>query len=159
MALPGDYIKEFVHCIKDGDVQIQPAGVDLTVWKVFSFESHASIGFSKRKLAEVVEIPPTEGAWFLKPGVYKVVFNEIVKVPDDAVGLCFPRSSLLRSGILFACTVWDPGYVGRGEGMLAVFNPYGLELEVNARVAQLIFIRLIEKPSKVYGGIYKGENL
>ncbi len=159
MALPDKVIMNFVCCVKDLNIQIQPAGVDLTVRKVFAFTSPAYIGFKERKLAETVELKPIDNIWHLEPGVYKVMFNEIVKVPDDVVGLCFPRSSLLRSGVIFTCTVWDPGYVGRGEGLLTVLNPQGLKLEVGARVAQLVFIKLAGKPSKVYEGVYKGENI
>ncbi|RLG76733.1 MAG: deoxyuridine 5'-triphosphate nucleotidohydrolase [Thermoprotei archaeon] len=159
MALPDKIIASFICCVKDLNIQIQPAGIDLTVRKMFSFASPAYIGFKDRRPAKVTELIPTNGVWRLKPGAYKVMFNEIVKVPDDVVGLCFPRSSLLRSGVLFTCTVWDPGYVGRGEGLLTVLNPHGLELEVGARVAQLVFIKLTEKPSKVYEGVYKGENM
>jgi len=159
MALPDKLIANFICCIRDSNIQVQPAGVDLTVRKVYAFTSPAYIGFKNRKLAEVTEIEPANGAWRLGPGAYKVMFNEVVKVPNDVVGLCFPRSSLLRSGVIFTCTVWDPGYVGRGEGLLTVLNPQGLELEVGARVAQLVFIKLMEKPSRVYEGVYKGENI
>ncbi|MCD6084096.1 MAG: deoxyuridine 5'-triphosphate nucleotidohydrolase [Desulfurococcales archaeon] len=159
MALPDKLIANFICCIKDSSIQVQPAGVDLTVCKVYAFTSPAYIGFKDRKLAGIREIEPVNGIWRLGPGAYKVMFNEVVKVPNDVVGLCFPRSSLLRSGVIFTCTVWDPGYVGRGEGLLTVLNPQGLELEVSARVAQLVFIKLMEKPSRVYEGAYKGENI
>ncbi len=159
MVLPGHRIAEFVTNYVLKDKQLQPAGVDLTVGKVFKFKSALTLGFDYRELPEVEEIAPRDGRWFLPQGAYKVMFNEVVKVPDSYVGLCFPRSTLLRSGTSLLCTVWDPGYYGRGEGLLTVFNPHGLILSQNARVAQIVFIELREKPVFTYRGTYLGENI
>ena len=69
-----------------------------------------------------------------------------------------PRSSLLRSGITMETAVWDPGYHGRSEAMLVVNNMHGAFLKKNAKIAQLIFIRLEEEAKELYDGVYKGEN-
>lgn len=159
MALPGYVARDYVESMLNEEVQIQPAGIDLRVQKVFRFISGARIGFSTKEISSVQEIPPENNSWFLDPGVYKVRFAEVVKVPENKVALCFPRSSLLRSGVDLRCTVWDPGYVGRGEGLLTVLNPNGLVLEVDARVAQLVFLELTSRPDRLYSGGYKGENL
>lgn len=158
IILGNDALK-FVKGLIDVNTQVQPVGVDLTVSKVFKFISSARLGFQTRELPSLEEIPPKDGGWFLSQGVYKVRFSEVVEVPEDVVAFCFPRSSLLRSGIQLTCTVWDPGYVGRGEALLQVFNPYGIFLEVYARVAQLVFFKLPKKVVKAYDGFYKGENL
>ncbi len=149
------FVKDFINV----ETQIQPVGVDLTVSKVFKFTGPARIGFHARELPSLEELLPENGGWFLNQGVYKIRFTEVVEVPEDVVALCFPRSSLLRSGLQLTCTVWDPGYVGRGEALLHVLNPYGVFLEVYARVAQLIFFKLPKKVVKAYSGFYKGENL
>jgi len=159
MAIPGIDAASFVKMLTDPNAQIQPAGVDLTVKQVYSIEGKLVLGVRKRILPRYVPIPGDEGMWSLTPGVYKVMFNEVVEVPSDSVALCFPRSTLLRSGVILMCTVWDPGYVGRGEALLHVINPNGLILERNARVAQLVFIKLVKPPHKTYQGTYLGENL
>jgi dUTP pyrophosphatase len=159
VALPDKELTKYVKELRDPEIQLQPAGVDLTVRKVMEFKTAGYVGFKDKSIPDVEEIQPRDGIWYLKQGVYKVMFNEIVSVPNDVVGLCFPRSSLLRSGVVFACTVWDPGYVGRGEGLLSVLNPHGFNLEVGARVAQLVFMKLLDKPTKIYSGVYKGENI
>jgi len=159
VVIPGHTAALNISGLRDEDVQIQPAGIDLTVQKVFTFLSGSRIGFRTKEISLVEEVEPEEGAWSLKPGAYKIRFNEVVKVPEDQVALCFPRSSLLRSGVELKCTVWDPGYFGRGEGLLTVYNPYGAVIEVSARVAQLVFFRLYERPVKVYEGTYLGENI
>jgi deoxycytidine triphosphate deaminase len=49
--------------------------------------------------------------------------------------------------------VWDAGFSGRGEFILSVENPKGIEIKQNARLAQLIFLNVNE--TEEYQGIYK----
>ncbi len=142
------------------DSQFQPAGVDITLNKVLSFSSPGNIDFdnSERKISKTSEVLFRDGWAELGEGAYKVIFNEYVKIPRDAAAFCFPRSSLLRSGITLECAVWDPGYEGRSEALLLVKNPHGARLKKNARIGQLVFARLSEPSASSYEGIYKGEN-
>lgn len=157
--ITGREILEYVRGLQDAEIQLQPAGIDLRVSQVFRFRSYGDVGFNERRLPEAEEIDPQDGWWVLKPGPYKIRFAEVVELPKDVMALCFPRSTLLRSGVVVVCTVWDPGYVGRGEALMHVVNPYGVKLGVNSRVAQLVLIKLAKPPEKIYEGFYKGENL
>ncbi len=142
----------------DKEVQEQQAGTDLTVRKVEEFSKAGGVDFdnTNREIAAGDEI--TAGK--LEGGrAYRVTYNEKISVPVDAVGLVFPRSSLMRNGCHLVTAVWDPGYEGRGQGLLQVLNPHGVVLEENARVGQIIFIQLEEKVEKGYDGNYQGENL
>ncbi|HDD25536.1 MAG TPA: deoxyuridine 5'-triphosphate nucleotidohydrolase, partial [Acidilobales archaeon] len=137
---------------RDLGIQLQPAGFDLSASEIHRYVSRGFVGFRSKRLPKYEIIEPKDGVWYLGQGVYRIVYNEVVSVPDDTIGFCLPRSTLLRCGATVYCAFWDPGYIGRGEGILHVLNPNGLELEVGARVAQLVFIKLIEKPSKTYSG-------
>ena len=143
-----------------GDSQFQPAGVDVTLKKVFSFSSNGQIDFDnkERKISDVQELP-FEDEWVqLTPGSYKVQFNEYVKIPGDSAAMCLPRSSLLRSGATLECALWDPGYDGRSEALLVVTNPHGIRFKRGAKIGQMVFVRLSEAASELYEGAYKGEN-
>ncbi len=157
--ITGYEILKYVRDLLDVDTQLQPAGIDLRVSQVFRFRGVGILGFDERKLPEVEEVLPENGYWGLDQGVYKIKFAEVVELPRDVLALCFPRSSLLRSGVLVSCTVWDPGYVGRGEALMHVINPHGIKLGVGSRVVQLIFFKLNKAVEKAYEGFYKGENL
>ena len=158
MFLPGIMVGGFVTGIVD-DIQVQPAGVDLRVSEVRSFNTHGSIGFHEKSVPSGVIVEPKDGWWFLNMGAYRVRFSEVVEVPEWAVGFCYPRSSLLRMGVFLGCAVWDPGYRGRGEALLVVFNRYGVRIEVGARIAQLVYAKLSGKPDRVYRGTYINEGL
>jgi dUTP pyrophosphatase len=55
--------------------------------------------------------------------------------------------------------LWEPGYRGRRQSLLVVYNSHGLRLKRNARLMQLIFLRLEKEAEKLYSGKYQGENI
>ncbi len=135
------------------------AGQKLHLDKVFRFLSSGYIGREKKLLPQYEEVSPVDGVYRLGPGAYKVRYREIVRVPPNAIALAIPRSTLLRSGVMLFTAVWDPGYFGRGEGLLVVYNPHGVEIEVGAQIAQLVYISMDRATSKLYRGTYLGENI
>jgi len=155
-VIPGEWARRHVEVFSSR--QVQPAGIDLTVDAIMRFEGEGV-------LEEEVKLPPAkplpvEGGFIkLRQGAYKIRFNEVVEVPRDCVALAYPRSSLLRMGATICFAVWDPGYRGRGEALMLVFNPHGISVKKGSRVAQLVFIKMLEPPSKTYGGRYQYENL
>ncbi len=139
-----------------GDIQYQQAGIDLTLREVYKFNSPGKIDFDnkERKISDVEPIPFEGDELFLKPGVYKIVYNEYVKIPLDFGALILTRSSLLRSGAYIEGAFWDPGYEGVGSSLLVVSNPHGIILKKNARIVQMIFLKL-NKEASSYEGVYK----
>jgi dUTP pyrophosphatase len=140
--------------------QFQPAGIDITMKEVYSFSNAGVIDFDnkERKISDVEPVPFQSDRVSLRPGAYKVIFNEYVRIPKNVAGLCLPRSSLLRCGVSLECAVWDPGYEGRSEALLIVRNEHGVTFKKGAKIGQMIFIRLAEDATSVYEGRYKGEN-
>jgi dUTP pyrophosphatase len=145
----------------DLDTQLQPSGFDLSLEHVEEFLGGGAVDFSNKEriISETKPLTPDEKGWYhLKQGVYKVVYNEVVKMPLDVAAIARTRSTLLRNGAEVGTAVWDPGYEGRSSSMLTVHNPYGLRLKKDARVAQLIFFHTGEV-GKGYDGIYQKERV
>ena len=147
----------------DLDTQLTPNGFDLTVAKIYEFVGAGNLDFSnkERKLPETKELScekltPKDkfGWWRLKPGVYKVLTNETVNLPNDLIGIAFSRSSLLRMGAFAQNGVWDAGFRGKSEFVLMVANPQGISLKENSRVVQLLFTKIAET-EEGYNGIYQ----
>jgi len=141
------------------DEELDCAGRRLSLDKVFRFKGRGSLSKDGKSLPELEEIHPVNGVFKLSPGAYKVRYREIVRVPPNAIALAIPRSSLLRMGVALFTAVWDPGYYGRGEGLLVVFNPFGVEIEYGAQIAQLVYVRMDRETKKLYRGTYLGENI
>ncbi len=148
------------------DIQLTPNGFDLTAAGVSEFVGSGALDFSNKERV----IPRTKdvclkkkspqdkfGWWHLKRGAYKIRTNEAFNLPKDLAVVSFPRSSLLRMGAFTQTGVWDAGFRGRSEFILAVENPKGLRLKQNARIIQAIFIR-INKTNLGYQGIYQDKS-
>ncbi len=146
----------------DAKTQTQMCGMELTLQKIECFSTAGAVAFdnSERELPETLPVEFDKDGWaFLPAGSYLVTFNEIVSIPRDAAALARARSTLLRCGATLETALWDPGYRGRSQSLLVVFNSHGLRLKKNARLMQLIFLRLEDEAENVYEGRYQGENI
>ena len=142
--------------------QLQPNGFDLTLREVSRMTSGGGMGAGpdQRELSSTEVIDFDSGGWLeLDAGPYLITFNEVVNLPLDVMALGRPRSSLLRSGVSVHTAVWDAGYRGRSQALLAVQNPSGHRLQRDARVVQLVFFRLASPVGQGYQGRFWGENL
>lgn len=144
------------------DQQLQPNGIDLTLREVSRFAGPATLSADNagRVLPALEAVPfDDDGFLSLDPGVYTIVLNEIARLPTDVMAFGRPRSSLNRSGVTIHTAVWDAGYQGRSTSLLSVLNPAGFRVARDARVLQLVFVRLEHAAESGYQGRYQGENL
>ncbi|MFC1986047.1 deoxyuridine 5'-triphosphate nucleotidohydrolase [Chloroflexota bacterium] len=145
----------------DLEAQVQPNGIDLTLHEVALPQSSGKIAVSNSQ-RQVSDLAPLvfDGLGFidLMPGVYIITYNEIVHLPNNVMALARPRSSLLRCGVTIDTAVWDAGYSGRSQSLMVVYNSQGFRLQRNARVVQLIFLRLTGE-TEGYQGVYQKENI
>ena len=141
--------------------QVQPNGVDLTLREVALLQSPGRIAVadSQRLVSDLAPLV-FDGMGFidLMPGAYSITYNEIVHLPRNIMALATPRSSLLRCGVMVNTAVWDAGYSGRSQSLMVVYNPHGFRLQRNARIVQLVFLRLTQK-TEGYRGAYQKENI
>jgi dUTP pyrophosphatase len=145
----------------DPATQLQPNGIDIRLERVQRLTSPALLGMadSVREPSAREDVrPDADGWWDLHQGAYVIGYRERVNLPPDLMALSRPRSSLLRSGVAVHGAIWDAGYSGRGEGLLAVMNPRGYRIQRGARIVQLVFFRLSRPAAEAYAGRYQGEN-
>lgn len=146
-----------VEELRSLDEQVQPAGVDLTLEKIEVLVEEGEISVEP-KFSKGLNVLPSKGFYELPQGSYRVTYHEIVNIPAGYIGLLMPRSSLLRNGATIYTAVWDPGYRGRGMGLMVVFNRQGIRIAEDARVAQLILFST-EDSTGLYKGRFLGENI
>ena len=141
--------------------QVQPNGIDLTLREVALLQSSGTIAI-KNTERRVSDLAPLmfDGHDFIQliPAAYIITYNEIVHLPRNIMALALPRSSLLRCGVTVNTAVWDAGYHGRPQSLMVVYNPHGTRLQRNARIVQLVFLRLTRE-TEGYHGVYQGENM
>ena len=160
--ITGGVAQALVESMIDTKMQTQMCGIELTLNRVERFTSAGAVAFdnSERKLPQTEPIDFDPSGWIdLTAGSYLVTFNEIVSIPKDVAALARARSTLQRCGASLETALWDPGYRGRSQSLLVVYNPQGLRLKKNARLMQLVFMRLEKEAEKTYSGKYQGENI
>jgi len=143
----------------DLKTQLQPNGFDCTLQSVAKLRGQGKLDFdnTERQLPEMEEMPFKNDWIFLPKGIYRVRINEIVNLGNDIMAFGRPRSSLIRCGANLLTAVWDAGYKGRSEAGLVVYND-GLWLKKDARILQLVFVKLTEETIP-YKGAYQMENI
>lgn len=160
--LTGREAQGLVESMIEPKTQTQMCGMELTVQRIERFTSSGAVAFenSERRLPETEVMEFDQSGWIELPaGAYLVTFNEIVSIPADVAAMARARSTLLRCGASLQTALWDPGYRGRSQSLLVVHNPSGLRLKKNARLMQLVFMRLENEAEKLYEGRYQGENI
>lgn len=160
MLLSGASIvnRGIVRNLRSAMQQQQPCGVDLSLRRVLTWTSPATIDFdnSHRQAANTSELRFDKEIETIKlrQGAYLVEFNETVSVPLDSMGQVFVRSSLWRSGATLTAGVVDAGYEGALGALLDVKNPAGIILYKNAKLGQIVMHQLEAKVAG-YRGIYQ----
>ena len=145
----------------DLEAQVQPNGFDLTLSDIALPQTPGQIAASNSQRV-VSDLAPLvfDGLDYidLVPGIYIITYNEIVHLPNNLMALARPRSSLLRCGVTVGTAVWDAGYNGRSQSLLVVYHPQGFRLQKNARITQLVFMKVTGE-TEGYRGKYQRENI
>lgn len=106
--------------VKDGDSQ--PNAVDLRLDKVFRISPNVfEITNEHKKHRGSEEIfPDNEGFYYLDPGHYEVIMENVIEVGPDEAGWVITRSTFNRNGCFLTSGLYDSGYHGVMAGVLHV---------------------------------------
>ena len=106
--------------VQTGDSQ--PNAVDLRVGKIFKinpFQFEISNDHKKHRGTEEIK-PDVENYFYLEPGHYEVVMENIINVGDGEAGWVITRSTLNRNGLFLTSGLYDSGYHGVMAAVLHV---------------------------------------
>lgn len=136
---------------------IQPNAVDLRVGKIFRMDLTKPFVIGEEDGKEIkqhrgsIEIfPDEEGYWYLNPGSYEVVMENIINVGPDEAGWVITRSTLNRNGLFITSGLYDSGYHGVMAGALHVTS--AAKIKKGTRVGQ--FLLFTSQSLKKYDGDY-----
>lgn len=142
----------------DSDKQIQQAGIDIRIAKVFTIHTPAiEISETTKPDFKSVyrEIVPDGQGWFhLFPGTaYSIDSMEEVVLPQNRAAIVLHRSSFNRSGIFITGSVYDPGFQGNVGATMYVFNR--ARVQIGTRIAQIVFMDA--DGASEYNGSYQNQ--
>lgn len=101
---------------------VQPNAVDLRLKSVFRISADVfEISNETKQHRRTTVVEPDEDGWFyLEPGDYEVVMENIIEVGEDEAGWVITRSTLNRNGLFLTSGLYDTGYKGVMAGCLHV---------------------------------------
>jgi len=124
--------------VQDGDVQ--PNAVDLRLGKVFKINAENRFVISEEEKTHrgSDEIIPDRHGWFyLPPGSYEVVMENVIDVGDGEAGWVITRSTLNRNGVFLTSGLYDSGYNGVMAGVMHV-NVGTMRIRKGTRIGQYL---------------------
>lgn len=162
-ARSGEFVSEYIESL-EGELPseaVQPNGVDLSIDTLYRIEGTTRLTneeYSKGDRVEVETMEDEDGEYYSLSHneAYVAVYGEKIQIPENHIGLVFPRSRMMRCGVDVQTAVWDSGYEGRGEGGLDVSYP--VKLNTDTRIAQMIFVTT-ESLDEHYDGSHQSERL
>lgn len=136
---------------------IQPNAVDLRVEKIFRMDLDKTFVIGEENGKEIKQHrgstelnPDNEGYWYLNPGSYEIIMENIIDVGPDEAGWVITRSTLNRNGLFITSGLYDSGYHGVMAGALHVSAP--AKIKKGTRVGQ--FLLFTSQSLKKYDGDY-----
>lgn len=135
---------------------VQPSSIDLRLgFTAYRYNMHSYVvGESIPEEQVVRQRLKEEEGLVLKPGdVVHVSLYESLNLPENMMGIIFPRSSVTRLGLVISPVYVNPGY--KGKIPLSLFNASGMTLEIKPliRIAQLVLISLSSRPYRAYSDV------
>ena len=143
--------------IQEGDVQ--PNAVDLRLGKVFKpnatpFTLNAD-GSKEHRGSIEIKPDPIDGYFYLYPGTYEVVMENIVTIGPHEAGWVITRSTLNRNGIFLTSGLYDSGYSGMMAAAMHIFGD-GIKIEPGSRIGQFLLFK--SESIGTYEGSYGAES-
>ena len=134
-------------------VDIQPNAVDLRIDKIFRITDNLfSIDEEHKTHRGSYELMPKEdGTWFLTPGTYEVVMENIITIGEGEAGWVITRSTLNRNGVFITSGLYDSGYNGVMAGAMHV-TCGSMVIKKGTRVGQFLLFK--SETLKLYDGDY-----
>lgn len=145
------FTKSSLTNVQDGDVQ--PNAVDLRVDKIFDIKQERFYisNDKKQHRGSTEKLLSREGEWFLQPGAYEVIFENIIDVAEGEAGFVITRSSLNRNGLYLTTGLYDSGYNGVMAAVLHVTTAPAV-IKKGTRLGQFLLFK--SETLSMYDGDY-----
>lgn len=163
---------KLIENLSERELTPEGAGIDVRVGEVYKIEGKGYLGTDIRKtpdIRKVADIRQGDKKIVLNPGEFVLVKTiEKVNVPSEKIVIeeeeepaylmldVYPRSTLQRCGVYFMGTKTDPGYYGELTFALVNVGNTPFELELGARIANLVFKQVKGDIHRPYEGQWRG---
>jgi len=153
--------QKLIEGLDEKDINFEGCGVDLRIGELYEMiEDEGFLHIETRKTPNFKLLTKYENGKSikikLKPGkIYSATTIETINTPENLFGWFLPRSTLYKCGIVVQGIRTDPGYKGKFSFILINTSNKDFELEMGARIANMVFHR-IDGRTNLYKGQWQG---
>jgi len=153
--------KNLIEGLDKKEINFEGCGVDLRIGEIYEMvDDKGFLHIKTRKTPNFKLIAKYEKGKSrkvkLKPGkTYSATTVEKINTPEDLFGWFIPRSTLYKCGIIVQGIRTDPGYKGKFSFVLTNSSKKPFEIEIGARIANIVFHK-IEGKTSLYKGQWQG---
>jgi len=153
LVLPKDFPETIKGTPANVSMDIAPTAIDaLHGNPIFSHEDRQ---FPQREPVDLSEVMEGTTFYYLQSFRSYICTLPEISIPEDCFGVLYPRSTLLRMGVMMApSAIWDPGYIGAGSAVIMPSLPITIEEDM-----ELFSLMLFKgaKDAVQYTGSYQHE--
>ncbi|MFH1228811.1 MAG: hypothetical protein V1678_00105 [Candidatus Aenigmatarchaeota archaeon] len=149
--------QRLIEGLDESNINVEGCGIDLRIGELY--EMSADEGFlhiETRKTPNFELIAKFDKGKSTKvkiePGkTYSATTVEVINTPEDLIGWFIPRSTLYKNGIVVQGIRTDPGYRGKFSFVLTNVSSKPFEIEMGARIANIVFHKVDGKTNSYIG--------
>jgi len=153
--------KNLIEGLDEKNLNFEGCGIDLRIGEIYEMlDDNGFLHIETRKtpnfkLLANYEYNKTVKV-ILKPGkTYSATTIEKINTPENLFGWFIPRSTLYKCGIVVQGIRTDPGYKGKFSFILINTSNKDFEIEMGARIANMVFHK-VEGKANLYRGQWQG---
>jgi deoxycytidine triphosphate deaminase len=153
--------QNLIEGLDEDNINFEGCGVDLRIGEVYEMgDGEGFLRIETRKTPDfklIAKYDSKKAAMaVLEPGkTYSATTVETINTPQDLLGWFVPRSTLYKCGIIVQGVRTDPGYKGKFSFVMTNTSKKPLEIEMGARIANMIFHK-VEGKTNPYIGQWQG---
>jgi len=153
--------KKLIEGLDENNLNFEGCGVDLRIGEIYEMkQDEGFLHIETRKTPNFKLLAKYEkgkkARVKLKPRrVYSAMTIEKINTPKDLVGWFIPRSTLYKCGIVVQGIRTDPGYEGHFTFVMTNTSNKEFEIEMGARIANMVFHR-VDGKTNLYIGQWQG---
>ena len=143
------------------NINVEGTGIDLRIGELYEMEKgNGFIHIETRNSPDyklIAEFEKGESKKIkIKPGKFYIAKTvEKINTPENLFGIFMPRGTFFASGVLVLGFRVDPGYKGNFRFHLVNLGGKDFEIEMGARIANMIFLQ-VEGKTSLYKGQWQG---
>jgi len=153
--------RNLIEGLDEKNLNFEGCGVDIRIGEIYEMtEDEGFLHIETRKTPNFRLLAKFEKGKTikvkLKPGkTYSATTIEKINTPENLFGWFVPRSTLYKCGIVVQGIRTDPGYKGKFSFILINTSNKDFEIEMGARIANMVFHR-VDGKTNLYKGQWQG---